>query len=289
MTIKITTDEQAIASVQEAVEKMMKMGSQGGRDKPQEVLAEQFKGAKKEVEEEWHDNKEVIEDMVLTISDEEDSPSVNHEEINKELLKTQAELKARDDAIAKMQKMIDDLSDRAAKQQRMEQDRVLDTIEQHRKQAVKNGDYDAVLKLDQQKAHVLGQGNNLDPVYADFLKRNPWWNGTTTQEIKMRIAANQYDNILTQRQLPPAQAIALLEDYIKTDFPEYFDKSDKKDNAIAAVEGNIKAGIVKNSKRSYTVDNLDKQTKFIVNEFARLGKVDTKKYTEELAKAGLIK
>ena len=282
MIKQITTDAEAVASAQEAVEKMMRMGGVQSKEKPQETLAEQFKEAKKEVEEDWKGVEAEQEEL-------DDVAEVKEDLGDKELIKAKADLKDRDDAIAKMQKMIDELSERTSKQQKAEQDRVLDAIEQQRRQAVKNGDYDAVLTLDQQKAQVLGQNSNLDPVYNDFLKRNPWWNGTTPQEIKMRIAANQYDNILTQRQLQPAQAIALLEEYIKSDFPDYFDKTANKDKAVAAVEGNVKAGIVKNSKRRYTTDNLDKDTKFIIKEFSRLGKVDAEKYTEELAKAGLIK
>jgi hypothetical protein len=103
------------------------------------------------------------------------------------------------------------------------------------------------------------------------------------------MAANQYDNILTQRKLPPAQAVALLEEYIQADFPEYFNKEVKKEKTVAAVEGNVKAGIVKNSKRSYTTDNLSKEAKFIAKEFNRLKVIKPDDYVKALEKEGVLK
>ena len=244
-----------------------------------------FKNTAKEVEQDWkEDSKENLEVAEEEIEGGQEEPLIE----NTELIKAKADLKARDDSIAKMQQMINDLSEKAAKQQKAEQERALNAIEQQRKQAVKAGDYDAVVQLDQQKAQAMGIVPNLDPVYADFLARNPWWNGTSAIEIKMRAAANQYDNVISTQRLTPAQGTALLEECVRNDFPEYFNKVDKKES-VAAVEGNVKAGIVKNSKRRYTTDNLDKEAKYIAKEFERLGKVKPEDYVKELVKAGLVK
>ncbi len=281
-TDKIETTEEAAASIKNAFTKLglNEDGTVKEEKKEETKFVDNFKDAAKEVESEWKEGKEEA-----AVEQEE----IDQADDNKELIKAKAELQARDEAIAKMQQMINDLSEKASKQQKAEQDRMLNDIEKQRRQAVANGDYDAVVSLDRQKEQVLGIAPALDPVYADFLKRNPWWSGTSALEIKMRAAANQYDNVISNQKLTPAQGTALLEECIRNDFPEYFNKTDRKETKVAAVEGNVNAGIVKNSKKRYTLDNLDKEAKHIAKEFERLGKVKPDDYVQELVKAGLIK
>lgn len=293
MSTKITTTEEAEQNLKQS---FLDLGlnedgsiiEENNSNKSVNKFVKQFKGAVKTLDSE--DFKAVSsENEELQEEEQENLEEIEDETLEKRrLLQVEAELKSRDETIAKMQKMVNNLSEQTTKQQQAEQTRVLASIESQRKQAVLSADYDAVLKLDQQKAQVLGQSQTLDPVYADFLKRNPWWNGTGPSDIKMRAAANQYDSVIAKQQLTPAQGVALLEECIRNDFPEYFDKSEKK-ATVAAVEGNIKAGVVKNTKSIYNINNLDKQSKHVIKEFARLGKLKPEDYLKELVKEGLLK
>lgn len=285
---KINTQEQAEQSIKDAFSQMGL--NDDGTTKDGEApsfkqATDTFKKAGQIVREEW--TEESIGEAEE--GDVEEYEAKETPQSNAELLKAQQELQSRDEAMAKMQKLIDELSEKTNKQAKAERERVLENIEQQRRQAVSQANYEAVLQLDKQKEQVLGVNTELDPVYRDFLQRNTWWNGTSAQDLRMRAKANDFDRILTQQGHHPHEIVRRLEAAMTEEYPDYYGKSDKKEHTKVAVEGNVKAGIVKDSKRQYNASNLSKEAKFIAKEFERLKVLKTDKYIEELNKSGVIK
>jgi hypothetical protein len=214
---------------------------------------------------------------------EEDDEPQEHQEHQEHKEVVQAKDPDLEDALKKINLLVEKLD----KQERQANERANMEYEAQRRQLIANGDYDAVLALERERGAQPMQVEvpKIDQAIQDFKRDNPWYGGSSQQDIKMTARANSYDDMLAKKNLSAAQAMEYLTQYMHDDFPDYFNKNKKAQQ----VEGNVNAGIVKNMKRNYNVENLQGEARFIAKEFERLKIMKADKYVEALTKTGLLK
>lgn len=227
------------------------------------AISEEAKATKKEP---VHVREEGIEEV-----DEEEEQEIAEIEEEKEVKDSTAEL------LAALKKEIEELKHGLDNRKKNEYE---DSISALNSQINDTADPEQLNRLHRQKVQLAAD---------NFKKLNPWYNGTSAQEMKMIAAADQYDKILVRNNVPVEKALDLLGTYIRDEFPEYFSKNNTDTKKVSAVESNAGAGVAKVSKKKYNASNLSGEAKFIAKEFARLKVISEDKYVEALVKEGLLK
>ncbi len=301
MIEKINTTEQAIDGLKE---QFRKFGLTDSGDVPKQdndiLMASVEKGVKGRMQIQdkgtsYLSTKEIGDVFTKAMQQSDENIEEASAEINKESAPQAVEdspqkLKEKKETpsaeFLELQRTINKLNEKLEKQ---EQQLILaekEKFEQQRKEAISKGDYESVKAIEQQRSPQI------DPAIAEFHKNNPWYNGKTNEEMEMTASADTYASVLFRNNISPKEAMRLLEEHAKSKFPKYFSiNTEQNEEPIAQVIENVNSGIAKKSKRSYTIDNLDKEAQHIIKEFNRLsrGKVEPKKYIEDLYAAGLIK
>ena len=195
--------------------------------------------------------------------------------------------------ILKLQETINKLNIRLEDQEKLRKEEQYRSLEEQRKKAISKGDYEAVVALEQQKQQPVQQQNTdnfVHPAITKFLKKNTWYRGNSAEEKEMTQEADIYSQYMKSANIEPKEAMEYLENYIKEKFPKYFDiNTESNEEPIVQIIENVNSGIVKKSKRLYTIDNLDDHAQHIASEIARLTKVSKKDYVDALTKEGLLK
>ena len=201
-------------------------------------------------------------------------------------------IKDRNKEIKTLKRTIEELKTLQQKQGELIYQQIMTQLEQEQKNAEVKGDKEALKIVEQKQKQAQATVSPLIPQEVlDFQERNiDWWNGKGWKEQEMRDFALKRDNELMKLKLPINEHMDMLEKEVKEKFNSYFNKDlNEKKVKIPAVEGNNGIGIVKNSKRQYTIDDLNPEQKRAAKDFARLKVMPIDKYIDELVALGELK
>lgn len=198
-------------------------------------------------------------------------------------------LSIRNEKITDLYKISEDLKDMMSKQEKAIYEKAQAEFKQQRDEAIMRGDINHVREIEAQQEEMKSQ-NELHFQAQEFIKRNnDWYNGTSYECLKMRKAAIEADNTIGGSD--PADHYRRVEEFIKGEFSSYFNKDNSEEEPprkASAVEGS-KSSVVRTSKKTYSIDDLNEDQKKFAQMYAKRGIMTIEKYIEEQVKAGYLK
>jgi hypothetical protein len=196
-------------------------------------------------------------------------------------------LDVRNQKITDLYKISHDLKDMMTKQEKAIHDKVAAELRAERDEAIRRGDVNHVREIEMQQEAAKSQ-NEIQQQAQAFIQRNAdWYNGSSYEHLKMQKAAKEADGLIGGDD--PADHFRKVEEYIKGEFPDYFNKDEPKKRG-QAVEGG-KSAVVRtsSSKRDYSFDDLSDDQKTFAKMYEKRGIMTIDKYIEEQIKAGYLK
>lgn len=200
-------------------------------------------------------------------------------------------LAVRNEKITDLYKISNDLKDMMSKQEKAIREQAEAELKAERDNAIRRGDLNHVREIEAQQTQAAAQ-NELHMQAQEFIKRNAdWYQGSSYEHIKMQKAAREAD--MTIGGNDPADHFRRVEEYIKGEFPDYFNKDAPKEEAprrAQAVEGS-KSAVVRtaSSKRTITFDDLNEDQKRFAKMYEKRGMMTIEQYIENQIKAGYLK
>jgi hypothetical protein len=197
-------------------------------------------------------------------------------------------LSIRNEKITDLYKISEDLKDMMSKQEKAIYEKAQAEFKQQRDEAIVRGDINQVREIEQQQREMKEQ-NELHFQANEFIKRNnDWYNGNSYECLQMRKAAIEADN--TVGGSDPADHYRRVEEFIKGKFSNYFNEGAVEDTPkrASAVEGS-KSSVVRTSKKSYSLDDLNEAQKAAAKKYDKLGIMTVDEYIKEQLKAGYLK
>ena len=206
-------------------------------------------------EEDWRGKPEDFKSAERFIKDGESIPA---------LLKSKVEkLEGRVDELLDSNKKLNEFSQRSLEKERKENDRLIHKLEETRKQAITEGDGEAFDRADKQindlRADVQPQPQELDPTAKRWLEANPWYE--TNDKLAIH-ADGMADRLVAQGYTGKAYFDELTKKMHEA-FPEEF--GNKNRNKPSTVE----SATPSSPSSKHTFDNLDTEAKEAYAQFKR--------------------
>lgn len=167
----------------------------------------------------------------------------------------------------------------------VEYKRALDTLRKEKKQALEEGDADAVISVDEQIALIKEQQNNLKaepiieepsgaqhPEFVAWTNKNKWY----VDNAPMKAFADTFGQSLARQGVPPSEVLRRVEQEVKKEFPNRFrNPNQDRKSAVEAPTG--RSG----SKSGY---QLTSEERSIMNTLVRAGALTEEQYIKDLKK-----
>lgn len=187
---------------------------------------------------------------------------------------------------------VEELKTHMTKSEEKAYERAKSELAEQRKQAILDRDVEKVAALDKAQEELKPQLNTNDvhPAIAEFEERNQsWLNGTSFEELKMQQWVESHGAVLGRKKLPVDEHMALLEQHVQKQFPEYFDNDDDTPpvSPVAASRGNATKS--RPSGKAPTFNDLSDEQKQIARDFERMGVMTVDNYIKDLVKHGEFK
>lgn len=283
------SEKKSIVTPEEITEQLKEMGVVDG-DKKENKSKEEKVSEKEEVsllkEEEQVDESA---SEALKKGWKPDGPKSAEEFLRAEPL--YKELKQRGKEIKDLRVTIEELRTHMTKQQEFGYKKAVEEIAEARTAAIKNGDVEGVEQLDQQmqeyKTSMVPPPAEDSPDVAKFLVKNSdWINDPSYEGQLMRDFAQKRDTELMQHKLPLEEHLQIVENDLKTKFPDRF-KSEEVVEPRHVVESNAGVSAGKN-KRKVTFSDLNPEQKACARHFDKRGVMKTSEYIKQLVNLGEI-
>jgi hypothetical protein len=189
-------------------------------------------------------------------------------------------------AIKDLNKAIQDIQALHAKSREVEYKRALETVRREKKQALEDGDADAVIEADE-KIEMLRDAQRNDPPpreeqhtgeehpeFVNWKAKNTWYETNKG----MKAYADTVGAELRASGLSPSEVLKAVERKVREEFPQRFkNPNQEKPNAVEG--GSTRSG--KGGGDSYVLDDTERS---IMNNFIRLGVMTKEQYIAELKK-----
>jgi hypothetical protein len=185
-----------------------------------------------------------------------------------------------------MRKALQEMAKHNAKIREVEYQRALDTLKQEKKQALSEGDADAVVEIDekidlvktQQRQDIQQQTTQavpqeLHPELATWMNRNGWYQTTPS----MRGWADARGVELAQEGRSPTEVLKILEQEVKTRFSEKFHNPNR--DKASAVEAPSRQRASAKADPEFELSDVEKQ---VMNTLVRQGVMTKEKYIADL-------
>jgi len=196
--------------------------------------------------------------------------------------------------IKQLFRTVDEMKVHMSKTDKVAYDRAKAEFDVQRDQAIREGDLKKVHALEESQralpeAMVQPDGD-VDPAILEFEERNAGWlNGESYDDIKMQEWMQKRGALLGKRKLSTPDHMALLEEHVKKEFPDYFvDKDEKVVSPVASAHSDVsvKAGA---KGKSYSFKDLSAEQKQIARDFEAVGIMKVEDYIKSLINHGEIK
>lgn len=203
-------------------------------------------------------------------------------------------LKSQSDAIDEMKSSIQGIQDHYEKVSKAEIAKAKKELKDKRKEAIIDGDVDAVEKIDEEMDTLKEQektnkkeAKNKDKIFDDWISDNKWFEEDAEMvnyaNYKLASELKRNPSLSTSEQLDFARKS------VEDKFPEYFGKSkpEKKTPPTAVNEGGSRPG--SGAKKEFTSADLSADQRAIMKTFVRQGIMTEKQYIADLVKIGEVK
>jgi hypothetical protein len=186
--------------------------------------------------------------------------------------------------IKEFKRALDDLAKHHKKTAEVEYKRALEALKAQKKEALVEGDFDAVVDIDERIGAVREAQANIpevvvqepaqvNPVFANWVERNQWYK----HDDVMQAYADKIGNKLGAEGMNPVEILSEVERQVKEKFKEKF--SNPRRSAPAAVEG----GGARGGKKSDSFQLTDEERR-VMQRFVRTGALTEEAYIAELKK-----
>lgn len=183
-------------------------------------------------------------------------------------------------------KVINDLKTHNARIAKVEYQKAIDSLKSQKKEALLEGDADAVVEIDEKMAHVREAvkeaerapveqpSTDLHPAFLSWKERNSWYDTNKA----MRVYADQIGIELGNKGLSPSDLLTEVSKQVRAEFPERFQNPRRE--APGAVEGSTNKG--GKSKDSFTLTDDERR---VMNRFVKSGALSEEDYIKQLKEA----
>lgn len=174
------------------------------------------------------------------------------------------------------------LKKKAERDEKEAYNRALEELKREKRAAVAASDYERLEAIEKKQANL---DHETKEAINDFMSRHSaWFNGLDYKSLKMKEVFDRKDRELTGLNLPIKKHIAVVEEYLKGEFPEYFGA----EKMASAVEGG-QSHTMKKSKSELGFNDLSEEQKSIAKMLEKKGVMTKDKYIQELIKNGELK
>ena len=308
--------EAKILSTEEALTQMENMFVSSGLTKDGQIKAKDKEKASTNEEHIEEEKKEELQDNVDVKQEAEEEKKEEYTDLEKDALekgwdpsrsKSAKEwlddlplytaIKEKNKELKQLKKTVDELKSLFEKKEKAEYDQTVAQLETQRKDAVAKNDYKSIQAIDEQKNKLAAPANVVHDAVLEFQDRNKeWLNGIGWKEKEMKDFVLRRDSDLMALKLPVDEHMEMLERDVKSKYRDYFDKNiSTNDGVMHAVEKNSSTPIVKNSKRKYTINDLNPEQQKAAKGFVKYKVFDNdpqkcvQKYIDQLVESGELK
>lgn len=185
--------------------------------------------------------------------------------------------------IKEFKRVLEDMKQHNAKIREVEYQRALKALKEQKKEALENGDADAVVRLDDQidlvkeeqvklqRQPQVADTGEVNPELAAWIDKNKWYE----TDRAMKAYADDLGRELALRGQPPSEILKEVERQVKTEFAHKF-RNPNRDRA-GAVEASSGKGA--KAKDDFVMTDEEKR---IMERFVRTGAITREKYIEDL-------
>ena len=202
-----------------------------------------------------------------------------------------AEIKKRGKQIKTLSRTVEELREHMQKQEQRAYERALAELTREKHKAARAGDYELVeaLEKEQQTLKPVEMVAQVPPAVVEFQEKHAQWlNGVSYEEMEMTAWVQQRDRELAKKNLDPDKHMALLEEHLYKQFPDYFGHKEAK-KPMAVESGRSDAASVPKSTHKKSFHDLDETQKKICRDFERMGVMTKEQYVSQLVELGELK
>lgn len=191
---------------------------------------------------------------------------------------------AQNQTIRELKKTQDALAKHNARIAEVEYKRALETLKKQKRDALAEGNADAVMEIDEriddvkqaqrevQAQPAQTQADVVNPVFNAWVEKNNWYNTNKA----MRAFANEVGREYAAQGLSPVEALERITSDVKKEFADKF--SNPRRTAPGAVEGATKSGKTATSDRFELTDD----ERRAMDRFVKQGIITKEKYIEQI-------
>lgn len=185
--------------------------------------------------------------------------------------------------VKELKRALEDMKQHHSKVREVEYQRALTALKNQKREALENGDADAVVRLDDQidlvreeqtklqKQPQTVEVDTVNPELAAWIEKNKWYD----TDRAMKAFADDLGRELSLRGQPPSEILKEVERQVKQEFSHKFRNPNRdKPNAV---EGSSGKGT--KAKDTFVLTDEEKQ---IMERFVRTGAITREKYIEDL-------
>ena len=159
-------------------------------------------------------------------------------------------------------------------------------LEGRRKEAVEDGDTEAVTAIDDQIREIrdipeelpVERVNAVPEEFEEWIENNGWYNANR----EMRAYADAVGKEYAEKKLPLSKVYEMVTRDVKKVFPENF-KDEKSAPSAPAVEGASRTTRKSAAKSKYTFNDLSREQQDICRQLVKMGLKTEREYIDELA------
>jgi hypothetical protein len=190
--------------------------------------------------------------------------------------------------VKELRKVIDDLKKHNQRIEKVEYQRALEALKAQKKEALVEGDADAVVEIDEKMAVVreaqrtaeaapapAQQAAELNPVFVAWKERNSWYDSSRP----MRAFADQLGIELGSKGMSPSDILHEVERQVKAEFAEKFQ------NPRRSTPGAVETSTNKNSGKTKDSFQLSEDERRVMQRFVRQGAISEEDYIKQLKQA----
>lgn len=201
------------------------------------------------------------------------------------------EIKKRGKQIKTLHRTVEELREHMQKQEQRAYERALAELTREKHKATRDGDYALVeaLEKEQQSLKPVEMVQQLPASVIEFQEKHAkWLNGVSYEEMEMANWTLKRDQELAKKNLDPDQHMALLEEHLFKQFPDYFGHKEAK-KTIAVESGRSDAASAPRSTHKKSFNDLNETQKKICRDFERMGVMTKDQYVSQLVELGELK
>lgn len=193
--------------------------------------------------------------------------------------------------IKQLFRTVDELKEHMSKAEQRAYAQAKSELDAQKKQAIYDGDVNRVEEIEQAVANLVPQvaaPPQQHPSITEFEERNAeMLNDTSFEALKIQAWVESHGAILGRKKLPVEEHMAILEDHMKKEFPNYFDDGEIRSPVSSSRENVTSKTRAKGKAPSF--NDLSSEQKQIARDFENMGVMSIDNYIRDLVKHGELK